>query len=267
MTGPRTVLICHSDDPLNCDGIARWLGATTDLVGIIELTETRNRKSKRIKREIKRVGALRFLDVLAFRLYYRLFIARRDADWERRTLVELRQRFDDSHMSARKLAATSPNLAEVEAFLQKLSPDIVIARCKTLLNARIFRIPRRGTFVMHPGVCPEYRNAHGCFWALAQGDRKNVGMTLLKIDEGVDTGPIFGIYSYDFDELIESHYVIQHNVVLCNLERIQARLGEIHAGTAIPIDRSSAPSGTWGQPWLSAYLRYRRAAQQKRARS
>ena len=51
---------------------------------------------------------------------------------------------------------------------------------------------------MHPGICPEYRNAHGCFWALANRDLNKVGMTLLRIDKGVDTGPTFGYYTYPY---------------------------------------------------------------------
>src|SRR5262249_35863815 len=92
-------------------------------------------------------------------------------------------------------------------------PDIMIARCKTLLKESIFSIPTRGTFVMHPGICAEYRNAHGCFWPLAQADYKRVGMTLLRVDKGVDTGSVYGYYTCDFDESTDSHAQIQHRVV------------------------------------------------------
>ena len=48
---------------------------------------------------------------------------------------------------------------------------------------------------MHPGICPEYRNSHGCFWALARRDLDHVGATLLQIDEGSDTGPVYAYYT------------------------------------------------------------------------
>ena len=76
---------------------------------------------------------------------------------------------------------------------------------------------------MHPGICPEYRNAHGCFWALATGDTGNAGMTLLRIDRGVDTGPVFGYFRVDAT-LAESHIVIQHRVVLDHLDAIRDTL-------------------------------------------
>ena len=120
---------------------------------------------------------------------------------------------------------------------------------------------------MHPGICPHYRNAHGCFWALANNDRANVGMTLLKIDAGIDTGPVYGFYRCEFDETNESHHVIQHKVVFENLDALQQKLVQINRSEATPIDTRGLPSGEWGQPWLSAYLRYtKRAFRAKRFR-
>jgi folate-dependent phosphoribosylglycinamide formyltransferase PurN len=255
---PRTVLICHADDGLNREGLARWLAATTSLVGLVVLEEPRSRMKQRIRREIRRVGWLRFADVLAFRLYYKLFLAKHDREWESRTLAGLCDRFPPLGPSTKILHAESPNSAGVEGFLRELSPDLMIARCKTLLKESVFSIPTGGTFVMHPGICPQYRNAHGCFWALASNDRDNVGMTLLKIDRGVDTGPVHGYYRCNFDESTESHHVIQHKVVFDNLDALQTKLLEIHQGQSETVDTRNLPSGEWGQPWLTAYLRYRR---------
>lgn len=257
---PRTVLICHADDPLNREGLARWLAATTSLVGVIVLEEPVRRMRQRVKREIKRVGLLRFLDVLAFRVYYKLFLAQRDRVWEERTLNELCERFAPLDDSTRVLRASSPNAPEVEEFLREAACDLVIARCKTLLKQSVFSIPAAGTLVMHPGICPQYRNAHGCFWALAQNDRANVGMTLLKIDKGVDTGPAYGFYRCQFDETTDSHHVIQHKVVFENLDALRDKLLDIHVGRARPVDTRGLPSGEWGQPWLTAYMRYKRRA-------
>ena len=254
---PRTVLICHADDLLNREGLARWLTATTTLAAIVVLEEPPGRMKRRIRREIQRVGWLRFVDVLAFRLYYKFFLARRDREWEERTLMQICARYPAVGSSTKVLYAPSPNTAEVEDLLRQSAPDIVIARCKSLLKESVFSIATRGTFVMHPGICPQYRNAHGCFWALAQNDRKNVGMTLLKIDRGVDTGPVHGYFRCAFDEHMESHHVIQHKVVFDNLAAIQSKLLEIHRGQAQPVETQGLPSDEWGQPWLSAYWRYR----------
>jgi hypothetical protein len=253
----RTLLICHEDAALDREGLARWFGSFSAFAGTVVIREPGGRLRKRIAREVKRVGWRRFLDVLAFRVFYRLTQAAGDRRWETRELDRLRAWFPD-RPDAPELVVASPNSSEAQAFVSAQQPDLVIARCKTLLSDRIFSIPRLGTFVMHPGVCPEYRNAHGCFWARATGDHANVGMTLLRIDRGVDTGPVFGYFRVNADAG-ESHVVTQHRVVLEHLDAIRDKLLDIAAGTAAPIDTTGRKSEAWGQPWMSAYLKMRRS--------
>jgi hypothetical protein len=51
--------------------------------------------------------------------------------------------------------------------------------------------------------------------------------------------------------------------VFDNLEELRGKFEEILAGRAIPIDVSGRRSQAWGQPWLSAYLRWKRAARKE----
>jgi len=248
----KSILICHEDSTFDVEGLSRWLASFSELKGIVILRERNDRKFKRIKREIGRSG-LRFLDVLAFRLYYKLFSSRADAKWET-GLIERLSSLYPLTPGVPVLVTHSPNSTEAEAFIRGMQSDIVIARCKVILNKRIFSLPMAGTFVMHPGICPEYRNAHGCFWALANGEDDKIGMTLLKVDEGVDTGPIYAYYSYAYDAASESHFKIQTRVVSENLESVAAKLSQIVSGEAEPIDVTGRESGTWGHPWLTKFL-------------
>ena len=256
----KTLLICHDGAQLDQVVLVRWLNSFSDLVGIVVIQEPPSRMWRRLRREIKRVGILRILDVVALRLYYGIFLAGKDRRWERE---ELRQRcliYGDIPPDTAILKVASPNTEEAETFIKKMNPDVVLARSKVLLKESVFSIPAKGTFVMHPGICPEYRNAHGCFWALANRDLNKVGMTLLRIDKGVDTGPAFGYYSYPFDEVHESHIVISHRVVIENLDALRGKLLEIGNGTAIPLNTSGRASATWGQPWLTKYLQWKSLA-------
>jgi folate-dependent phosphoribosylglycinamide formyltransferase PurN len=251
----RTLLICHEGAALDREGLVRWLGSFSTVAGTVVIRERRGRLRQRIAREIKRVGVWRFLDVLAFRVYHRLAHAADDRRWEGHELARLRATYPKAP-DAPEVIVASPNSAEAQAFISAQQPDLVIARCKTLLNERIFSIPRLGTFVMHPGICPEYRNAHGCFWAMAAGDHANVGMTMLRIDKGVDTGPVFGYFRV-YAHAAESHVVTQHRVVVEHLDAIRDKLVEIEGVTATPIETSGRKSAAWGQPWLSAYWKMR----------
>ena len=259
----RTFLICHEDEALNRIALPRWLVSFSTLAGMIVLRETRQQKQRRIKREMKRVGFLRFLDVLAFRLYYAMFLAATDRQWEQSQLAELCRRYPEIPDSTPILVSASPNTPEAREFLRSVKPDLMIARCKFILKEDIFTVPASGTFVMHPGICPEYRNAHGCFWALANDDLERVGMTLLRIDRGVDTGPVFGHYRCVYDERSESHIVIQHRTVFDNLDTLQKQLIDIYEGRAVPIDMTGRKSGAWGQPWLTKYFHWKQAAKKR----
>jgi len=259
----KTLLICHEGALLDQQGLARWLGSFSNLTGVIVLRENGERKRRRIKREIKRVGLMRFLDVLAFRVYYKLTLAARDRRWEHERLNEICSTYPET--GAPVLFTDSPNSAEAEEFIKRLRPDIMLARCKTLLKESIFSLPETGTFVMHPGICPEYRNAHGCFWALTRRDLERVGMTLLRVDPGIDTGPIFLHGMCDFDEVDESHAIIQYRAVTQNLDAIADVLTALARGERVPsVSVEGRESAVWGQPQLTAYLHWKSEARRKR---
>ena len=251
----RTLLICHEEDELNRVGLAAWMASFSHLDGVVVLRETLDRKMKRVRREIQRVGWLRFLDVLAFSAYYRFFLAAKDRAWEQQAVAALYAKYPKPQ--APELIAPTPNTPEAEKFIRDAQPDLVIARCKTLIAERIFTIPTIGTFVMHPGICPEYRNAHGCFWAVANEDVQKIGSTLLKIDKGVDTGAAYG-YFHVRPRQDESHIVLQHRTVFDNLDAIRATLGQIGTGAAPSIDTTGRRSAEWGQPWMTRYFAWKR---------
>jgi hypothetical protein len=261
------VLICHERDLLDREGLASWLASTLKLAGLIIIRDDRSRRWRAARREIRRVGVLRFIDVVAFRVYARLMLAGRDAAWKADQLQRLRARFAADLSAVPRIVVSSPNSEEARAFLEQLRPDIAVARCKMILKPAIFEIPRVGTFVMHPGICPEYRNAHGCFWALVNRDLDRVGMTLLKVDAGIDTGPIYFHGMCEIDELEDSHVVIQYRAVFDNLDRIGETLLALCRGDEVPaVPTVGRRSAVWGQPRLTEYLRWKALARKDRYR-
>src|SRR3954451_1346741 len=83
----RTALICHHDNPLNRDVLPRFMATFSDVAGMVVIRERPGRMKKRLMFEWRR-SRLGMLDVLAFRLYYRLRLAKRDQEWVRRRVEE-----------------------------------------------------------------------------------------------------------------------------------------------------------------------------------
>ncbi|RPI54611.1 MAG: formyl transferase [Acidobacteria bacterium] len=261
---PTVVLICHQGDRLDSEGLASWLARTMQLAGLLVISDDRRRLWTAAKREIRRSGWLGFLDVVAYRMFARVRLHAKDEAWKARQLEILKSTYATNLENVPRAVVADPNSAAAREFLNGVRPDIVIARCKFLLKPEIFSLARVGAFALHPGICPEYRNAHGCFWALANRDLERVGMTLLKIDKGIDTGPVYLQAGCIVDEVAESHIVIQHRVVMENLDRIAATLIDLYNGVPVePISIAGRKSAVWGQPRLTDYLRWKRAARAK----
>lgn len=263
---PSVVLVCHEGDRLDTEGLASWLANSMDLRGLIVIRDRQKRLWRVARREIRRVGLLGFADVVAFRLYQAAALARTDEAWRAQELSRLRVHYPADLTGVPRVAVDDPNSDEARDLLTSVQPDLVIARCKFILKPAIFSIARAGTYALHPGICPEYRNAHGCFWALANRDLERVGMTLLRIDTGIDTGPVYLQASCPIDERRESHIVIQYRVVLENLDAIARRLIAVARGEHVaPLSTAGRRSATWGQPRLSNYLRWKWIARRSRA--
>jgi Formyl transferase len=256
----RTVLICQHDASLVREIMPRWLHSFSEVVGIVVIRDVNSHRMKKLKRSLRNDGIWGTLDLLAYRLFHKFRYAAADRKFEDGIRQSLGELYPAVHQEIPVLETTTPNGPDVQAFLQSCRPDVMLACCKHILKPSIFEQAQRGTFVMHPGICPEYRNAHGCFWALVQGDMERVGMTLLKIDRGIDTGPVYGYFSAPFDEQTESHLTIQRRMTYGNLAGVRRVLEQVEADVAETIPTIGRSSAVWGQPTLTSYLRWKRAA-------
>jgi len=237
-----------------------------NLAGLIVISDKGRRLWTAARRELRRVGWFGFLDVVAYRVFARLRLRAREDAWKAEQIEVLKARYPADLDRVPRLVVANPNSEASREFLNSVKPDIVIARCKFILKPAIFSLARVGAFALHPGICPEYRNAHGCFWALVNRDLDRVGMTLLKIDKGVDTGPVYLQAGCPIDELAESHIVIQYRVVTENLDRIAATLIDLFNEKKVdPVPTAGRTSAAWGQPRLTDYLRWKKAARSKKS--
>jgi methionyl-tRNA formyltransferase len=74
--------------------------------------------------------------------------------------------------------------------LRELQPDlIVVVAYGHILPPAILDLPQFGCLNVHTSLLPKYRGAAPIQWAIANGETET-GVTIMKMDTGMDTGPI-----------------------------------------------------------------------------
>ena len=74
-------------------------------------------------------------------------------------------------------------------YFQQMAPDaVVIIAYGQIIPQRLIEIPRVGWINLHGSLLPKYRGAAPIHWAVANGETRT-GLTTMRIDAGLDTGP------------------------------------------------------------------------------
>lgn len=94
------------------------------------------------------------------------------------------------------LPVLQPLKARDEKFiaeLRALKPDLmVVVAYGQILPQALLDVPPHGCINVHTSLLPKYRGAAPIQWAIADGNAET-GVTIMKMDVGLDTGPILSI--------------------------------------------------------------------------
>jgi methionyl-tRNA formyltransferase len=86
---------------------------------------------------------------------------------------------------------TKLRTGEFAAWVREQSVDVaVVVAYGRILPRDVLEGPRLGCVNVHASLLPKYRGAAPITWAVVHGE-KETGVTLMKLDEGMDTGPTF----------------------------------------------------------------------------
>ena len=99
--------------------------------------------------------------------------------------------------------------------LRKFDADyFVVVAYGRILPKVLLDIPRFGCLNIHPSLLPKYRGPAPVNWAIINGDR-TTGVTIMELDEGMDTGPI----------VLQQEVDISEDITAGELLDITARMG------------------------------------------
>lgn len=131
---------------------------------------------------------------------------------------------------------TPKTLRSSEEFVlfQSLKPDVVIVSSYGLIITRdILDVPSSGFINIHASALPRWRGAAPIQSAILAGDKKTA-ITIMKMDEGIDTGDIISIKYLDIDQktnhgdLSEKMGDLGAEMIIDTLENIDIRLSEAY---------------------------------------
>ena len=104
-----------------------------------------------------------------------------------------------SYAQGRGLAVYQPatlRRLSAQEEMASLRPDvIVVAAYGRILPSPVLETPPHGCLNLHPSLLPEYRGPSPVVTALLNG-RASSGVTLMQLDQGMDTGPIIAQREY-----------------------------------------------------------------------
>ncbi|MEJ7734509.1 MAG: methionyl-tRNA formyltransferase [Polyangiaceae bacterium] len=127
-----------------------------------------------------------------------------------------------------------------------------------ILPPAVLAAPRRGCMNLHASILPRYRGAAPITWAIVRGETET-GISLMQMDEGCDTGPVFSITRTPIgpdqtaDELFEVMGRLAADVVRADLARAVA--GELGAAAQDSAAATEAPlleKSDGRVPWAKA---------------
>lgn len=211
-----------------------------------------------ICKRIRKYGFIRVSDELCFHLYYRLFF--RNATMK---LIKTKREYFIDKLELECPTYNVENIHNIKwiEFIRNCSPDIIFCMCSSvILKPVLYNIPKLGTFVLHEGITPEYKGLHTILWALLKKDYKNIGYTLLKINDEIDGGKILiqENYKLNGNEDYRTWVWIGHNALIEGLDHIKKALKEVELNKDFkPVETVKRESCIYTWMTLTKFLNLR----------
>ena len=160
------------------------------------ITEQPVAKKQFIRRRLKKLGPWTTAGQLAFQAA--VVPVMRRLSMKRVHEILHKKRLDIAPLPAEKLISLdSVNSGEFIQTIESIQPDLILVNGTRIISAQTLSHIQCPIINVHVGITPLYRGVHGAYWALANRDNRNCGVTVHAIDKGIDTG---GILAQDIIE-------------------------------------------------------------------
>jgi hypothetical protein len=150
------------------------------------------------------------------------------------------------------LAVPSVNSPECIALLQQLKAKVVLVVGTRIISGAVLSAVAAPFINYHDGITPKYRGIHGGYWAAADGDLENFGVTVHLVDPGIDTGGV--LYQARLSPAANDNYATFPYLQLVAALPLVARAAQDAIDGALKPGKVDLPSHLWSHPTLLGYL-------------
>ncbi len=164
----------------------------TSEVNIEKILITQSSSTKKmLKRRIKRLGFLTVFNQLIFQVFITRTIKVFSKNLYKKRIKDLK--LNSNPLPKEKIIEVGLVNSELtKKTIKNLDPDVIIVNGTAIIGKKILECTNALFINTHVGITPQYRGVHGGYWALRKNDKENFGVTVHKIDKGIDTGEIIG---------------------------------------------------------------------------
>jgi folate-dependent phosphoribosylglycinamide formyltransferase PurN len=179
------VLMCGASD----SSIAVANALLREFGQIPILVERKEPRSLFLRRRLKRLGLPTVAGQIAFNAVIAPVLRRRSRARIGQIVGEGGLELDRSALD-RAMHVDSVNSPEAVRWLARERPRVVVVNGTRIIGRRTLAATDAVFINTHCGITPQYRGAHGGYWALWADDPEHCGVTVHVVDRGVDTGDV-----------------------------------------------------------------------------
>lgn len=204
---------------------------------------------------ISRIKKLGFFKVVN-QLIFQLTISKLLKIFSYRRIEELKKKYSFSSKAINDsvlINVSSVNNNDCITAIKKNNPDVIIVNGTRIISNKVLNCTSAVFINTHVGITPQYRGVHGGYWSLVCDDEKNFGVTIHKVDKGVDTGDI--IYQDNItitkQDNFSTYPYLQFGVAI---PLIKSALNDIENNNLRTFNKHNVKSSLYYHPTILGYL-------------
>jgi hypothetical protein len=236
---------------------ADLLASQYPMTGFVVIRRKRDTWYRYLWKRAKRIGFFKVIDELLLRLYWTLFKSWGDRRNLKQLVEKVKASLPPSYQRPPIHYIDNINSDVGRQVLRDLKPDVCVLMVHPILGRKTFSIPPLGMLVFHPGVTPEYRGPHSAFWATMSNEFWGIGWSLLRVDEGIDTGPVLAQGSCNTVRPLEdSHVMMQHVSHIDGTQCVADVLRKLERREDPRVEMINRRSTNYTHPGITDYVRF-----------